>query len=65
VQEAIFAQSVEGVEIEKWKTEKCIRQFVLNVEKNVKSHSSLTRAGQSTAENAGRRKEIQEDSRLS
>jgi hypothetical protein len=61
VQEAILAQSVEGVEIEKWKIEKCIRQFVLIVEKNVKSHSSLTRVGQFTAEIAGRRKEIREE----
>jgi hypothetical protein len=31
--------------------EKCIKQFVLSVEKNVKSHSSLTKADLYTAEN--------------
>jgi hypothetical protein len=66
VQEAIPAQSVIGVEIEKWPRKRCIRQFVLSVERNAKSRSSLTQADLYTAENAGLRKEIQgEDSRLS
>jgi hypothetical protein len=33
---------------------------VLNVEKNVKSHSNLTRTGQFTAENAGQREDHKE-----
>jgi hypothetical protein len=65
VQEAIPAQSVIGVEIEKWPRKRCIRQFVLSVERNAKSRSSLTQADLCTAENAGLKKEIQgEDSRL-
>jgi hypothetical protein len=66
VQEAIPAQSVIGVEIEKWPRKRCIRQFVLIAERNAKSRSSLTQADPYTAENAGLKKEIQdEDSRLS
>jgi len=68
VQEEILAQSVTGVEKEKWQRKRCIRQFVLIVERNAKSHSSLTQADPYTAENAGLKKEIQaqdEDSRLS
>ena len=65
MQEAISAQSVIGVEIEKWPRKRCIRQFVLSAERNVKSRSSLTQADLYTAEIAGLRKEIQgEDSRL-
>jgi hypothetical protein len=66
VQEAILAQSVIGVEIEKWQRKRCIRQFVLIVERNVKFRSSLTQADPFTAENAGLKEEIRdEDSRLS
>jgi hypothetical protein len=65
VQESYCTKSSKGVEIVKWQRKKCIRQFALNVEKNVKYHSSLTQAGRFTAENAGRRKEQQEDSKSS
>jgi hypothetical protein len=66
VQEEILAQSVIGVEIEKWQRKRCIRQFVLIVERNAKFRSSLTQADPYTAENAGLKEEIQdEDSRLS
>jgi hypothetical protein len=66
VQEAILAQSVIGVEIEKWQRKRCIRQFVLIVERNAKFRSSLTQADLFTAENAGLKEEIRdEDSRLS
>jgi hypothetical protein len=61
VQESYCTKSSKGVEIVKWQRKKCIRQFALNVEKNVKYHSSLTQAGRFTAENAGRRKEQQEE----
>jgi hypothetical protein len=62
VQEAVFCtKSSKGVEIVKWQRKKCIRQFALNVERNVKFHSSLTQAGRFTAENAGRRKEQQQE----
>jgi hypothetical protein len=54
-------RAYKGVEIEKWLRKKCIRQFVRNVEKNVKSHSSPTLADLSTAENAGQRKETPEE----
>jgi hypothetical protein len=37
--------------------EKCTMQFVLNVDKNVKFHSSLTKADLYTAENATVRKD--------
>jgi hypothetical protein len=66
VQEAILAQSVIGVEKEKWQRKRCIRQFVLIVERNAKFRSSLTQADPCTAVNAGLKKEIQDgDSRLS
>ena len=49
----------------KWERKKCIRQFALNAERTVKFRSSLTQAGRFTAENAGQRKETQEeDSKL-
>jgi hypothetical protein len=54
-------RAYKGVEIGKCQRKRCIRQFVLNVEKNAKSHSSLTQAGQFTAENAGPRKDHQEE----
>ena len=34
--------------------EKCIKQFVLNVEKNAKSHSNLTPANLFTVQSAGK-----------
>jgi len=40
---------------------KCIRQFVLSVKRNVKFRSNPILADQSTAENAGRRKDPQEE----
>jgi len=61
VQEAIFAHKIEGVEIDKCLRKKCIRQFVLIVDRNVKSHSNLTQVGLFTAENAGRREEIKDE----
>jgi hypothetical protein len=60
------AKYVKGVEIVKWQRKRCIRQFVLIVERNVKFLLNPIRADLFTAENAGLRKEIQdEDSRLS
>ena len=41
--------------------EKCIRQFVLIVARNVKFRSSLTEADQYTAENAMQREDPQEE----
>ena len=41
--------------------EKCIRQFVLSVKRNVKYHSNLTKADLSTAKNVGQRKDPQEE----
>jgi len=59
-----FAQSIKGVEISKWERKKCTRQFALNVERNVKSPSSLTQADLFTAVSAGPRREPQvEDSK--
>jgi len=59
-------RNVKGVEISVWRRERCIRQFVLNVGRNVKFRSSPTQADLFTAENAGRRKEThEEDTRLS
>ena len=58
---------VIGVEKSKWERKKCTRQFALNVERNVKSPSSLTQADPFTAESAGPRNEAQaqeEDSRI-
>jgi hypothetical protein len=61
VQEAIFAhKQTEGVENSQWPRKKCTRQFALNAVRNAKSHSSLTRVGQFTAENAGQRKDLKE-----
>jgi hypothetical protein len=45
-------------------TERCIRQSVLIVSKNVKFHSSLTETGQFTAENAFQNEDHPEDIRL-
>jgi hypothetical protein len=62
VQEAIFAhKQTEGVENSQWPRKKCTRQFALNAVRNAKSHSSLIRVGQFTAENAGQRKDLKED----
>ena len=47
--------------MEKENQEKCIRQFVLIVAKNVKFHSNLTEADQYTAENAMQREDPQEE----
>ncbi len=59
-------RAVEGVEIVKWPKERCIRQFVLIVGRNVKFRLSLTLADLFTAVNAGRRRETrEEDSRSS
>ncbi len=44
--------------------EKCIRQFALNVEKNVKFPSSLMEVDQYTAENVILSEEIREDIKL-
>ena len=56
---------IKGVEIVRWQRKKCIRQFVLIVERNVKFPSSLTQADLFTAEIAGLREERrEEDSRL-
>jgi len=41
--------------------EKCIRQFVLSVARNVKFRSNLTEADQYTAENAMQREDPQEE----
>jgi hypothetical protein len=41
--------------------EKCIRQFVLSVTRNVKFHSNLTEADPYTAENALQRGDPQEE----
>jgi len=41
--------------------EKCIRQFVLSVSRNVKFHSNLTKADLYTAENATQREDPQEE----
>jgi hypothetical protein len=58
-------KSIKGVEKSLWQRKKCIRQFALIVERNVKSPSSLTQADLFTAEIAGLREEPQEeDSRL-
>lgn len=38
--------------------ERCTRQFALIAAMNVRFHSNLIRADQSTAENAGRREEV-------
>jgi len=46
------------------KTEKCIRQFVLSVVKNVKFRSNLTEADPYTAENAILNEDPQEDIKL-
>jgi hypothetical protein len=43
---------------------RCIRQFVLIVERNAKFHSSLTEVGQYTAENAMPSEDLREDFRL-
>jgi hypothetical protein len=61
VQEAIFALSKIGVEIVKWQRKRCTRQFALIVERNVKSHSSLTQVGLFTAESAGQREEPKDE----
>jgi hypothetical protein len=67
VQEANFCtKHAKGVEIVKWQRKRCIRQFVLIVERNAKFPSNLTQADQFTAENAGRKEETrEEDFRLS
>ncbi len=44
-------------------TERCTRQFALIVSKNVKFHSSLTKAGQFTVENVTEREDHLEDTR--
>jgi len=41
--------------------EKCIRQFVLSVARNVKFRSNLTEADQYTAKNAMQREDPQEE----
>jgi hypothetical protein len=56
---------IVGVENRICRKEKCIRQFVLIVEKTVKFHSSLTRADLFTVENATRNEDHHEDSKLS
>jgi hypothetical protein len=57
---------VKGVEIVEWQRKRCIRQFVLIVERNAKFPSNLTQADLYTAENAGRKEEtLEEDSRSS
>jgi hypothetical protein len=57
---------VKGVEIVEWQRKRCIRQFVLIVERNAKFPSNLTQADPYTAENAGRKEEtLEEDSRSS
>jgi hypothetical protein len=45
-------------------TERCTRQSALIVSKNVKFHSSLTKAGQFIAENAFQNEDHPEDIRL-
>jgi hypothetical protein len=66
VQEAVFAQNTRRSEISKCLIENCTRQFALIVGRNAKFHSSLTQAGQFTAESAGRKEEDkEEDTRLS
>jgi len=45
-------------------TERCTRQFAVIAVKNVKFHSSLTEAGQFTAENAFQNEDHPEDIRL-
>ena len=65
VQETVLHISIKGVEIVRWQRKKCIRQYVLIVERNVKFPSSLTQADLFTAEIAGLREEPRkEDSRL-
>jgi len=41
--------------------EKCIRQFVLSVNRNVKFRSNLMQADLSTAKNVGQKKDPQEE----
>jgi hypothetical protein len=53
--------SIKGVEIVRWQRKKCIRQFVLIVERNAKFPSSLTQADRSTAESVGPREETREE----
>jgi len=43
---------------------KCIRQFVLTVEKNAKFPSNLTEPDQCTAENVIQNEDLQEDIKL-
>ena len=54
---------ISGVENRICRKEKCIRQFVLNVAKNAKCHSSLIQADLFTAENATRNEDHHEDSK--
>ncbi len=46
------------------KRKKCIRQYVLIVERNAKSHSSLTEPNQYTAENVILNEDLREDTKL-
>jgi len=59
VQEGIFARKISNKELKNSRCpiENCIRQFALNVVRNVKFLSNLIRIGQFTAENAGKRKD--------
>ena len=59
-------KSIKGVEIVKWQRKKCIRQFVLIVERNVKFRSNRIQAGLFTVEIATQKEDRQEeDFRLS
>jgi hypothetical protein len=55
---------MQGVEMNKWPEERCIKQFVLNAERNVKFRSNLTEADQYTAKNAIQNEDHQEDTNL-
>jgi hypothetical protein len=57
----VLHKSIKGVEISKWQRKRCTRQFALNVERNVKSPSSLTQADLFTAVSAGLTREPQEE----
>jgi hypothetical protein len=56
-----FAHKIQGDVESKCQIKRCTRQFVLIAERNAKYLSSLTQADPSTAENAGRRKEVKEE----
>ena len=59
--EAEETEAEDLIVLEALDLERCIKQSVLNVVRNVKFLSSLIQVGQFTAENAGQRNDPKED----